>query len=192
MGAMPVALWSGRNDRARAHVAQLKDIESVLGFGHWLRWTKRMRDATALDAGHEPVDLRDDGFFDEPDPLLADQLATLDDRWLTARCIHRAATRKVGWCVPEALRREGGLALRIGTADGLARGEALLHSALAVARDHGALGWELRAATSLARHRLGQRRASEARDLLGPVVDRFTEGFETRDLRAAREVLEAL
>ena len=76
--------------------------------------------------------------------------------------------------------------------DGLARGEDLLQRSLARAREQGALAWELRAATSLARHRIDGGRASEARALLTPVFERFTEGFETRDLLDARTLLEAL
>jgi len=70
--------------------------------------------------------------------------------------------------------------------------EAFLHRSLALAREHGALGWELRAATSLARHRLERGAAPEARAVLAPVSERFTEGFDTRDLLEARRVLEAL
>lgn len=61
--------------------------------------------------------------------------------------------------------------------------------ALAVARRQGALSFELRAATSLADLLQSQDRAGEAQALLAPVYARFTEGFETADLRAAREVL---
>jgi len=192
MGSMPVALWSGRNDRAREHAAQLDDVEGLLGFGHWLRWTRRMRDATALDAGDAPPGMGAEDFFDEPDPLLADQLATLDDRWLTARCIRRVDTGMVGWSAPEALRRQGARALRDHAADGVARGEALLQRSLALAREQGALAWELRTATSLARHRAHLDRRSDARALLSPVFERFTEGFQTRDLLEARTLLEAL
>ena len=192
MGSMAVALWSGRNDTAREHVAQLNDIEGLLRFGHWLRWARRMREATALDAGDEITETSQADFFDEPEPLLADQLATLDDRWLTARCIQRVETGKAGWCAPEALRRQGERALRDHAADAFVRGEAFLQRSLALAREHGALAWELRPATSLARHRLERGRAPEARGLLAPVFDRFTEGFATRDLLEARRVLEAL
>lgn len=192
MASMAVALWSGSSDSAREHVTHLNDIESLLGFGHWLRWARRMRDATALDSGDEIADAGQAGFFDEPEPLLADQLATLDDRWLTPHCIQRVETGKVGWCAPEALRRQGERALRDRTVEGFGRGEAFLHRSLALAREHGALAWELRAATSLARHRLERGAAPEARAVLTPVFERFTEGFDTRDLLEARRVLEAL
>jgi non-specific serine/threonine protein kinase len=59
-----------------------------------------------------------------------------------------------------------------------------------VAREQDALFWELRSAASLARLRLTQGRHSEARQILAPVYDRFTEGFGTADLLAARAMLD--
>ena len=64
--------------------------------------------------------------------------------------------------------------------------------ALDWARRQGALSWELRAATSLARLLCDQSRSAEALELLQPVYDRFTEGFETADLKAAKALLDAL
>ena len=70
--------------------------------------------------------------------------------------------------------------------------ETCLRQALDWARRQGALSWELRAATSLARLLSGQDRSRDAMALLQPVYDRFTEGFETADLKAARALLDAL
>jgi len=56
----------------------------------------------------------------------------------------------------------------------------------------GALSWELRAATSLARSHVRQNRLDEARSLLTRVYDRFTEGFGSCDLRAARSLLDKI
>jgi predicted ATPase/DNA-binding winged helix-turn-helix (wHTH) protein len=67
----------------------------------------------------------------------------------------------------------------------------LLH-ALEMSRSHGALAWELRAATKLARLWAKQSRSGAARDLLRPLYERFTEGFGTADLRAARQLLSEL
>jgi len=64
--------------------------------------------------------------------------------------------------------------------------------ALDSARRQGALSWELRAATSLARLWYGQNRPTEALALLQPVYDRFTEGFDTADLKAAKALLDTL
>ena len=63
--------------------------------------------------------------------------------------------------------------------------------ALDSARRQGALSWELRAATSLARW-YGQNRRTEALALLEPVYDRFTEGFDTVDLKTAEALLDTL
>jgi predicted ATPase len=67
-----------------------------------------------------------------------------------------------------------------------------LVQALDVARHQGALGYELRAAIGLAR--LWQRggRRQEAHDMLASVYQRFTEGFHTRNLKTARDLLAEL
>jgi predicted ATPase len=61
-----------------------------------------------------------------------------------------------------------------------------------MAREQDALFWELRVALSVARLRVSQGRRHEARALLASVYDRFTEGFATADLQAARTLLEGL
>ena len=64
--------------------------------------------------------------------------------------------------------------------------------ALDWARRQGALSWELRAAMSLARLLRDQDRPADAMALLQPVYDRFTEGFDTIDLQAAKALIDAL
>jgi predicted ATPase len=54
----------------------------------------------------------------------------------------------------------------------------------------GALSWELRAAASLARLLRDRDRIGEARDLLAPIYQRFTEGFGTADLQSAKRLLD--
>ena len=73
-----------------------------------------------------------------------------------------------------------------------AAAEGLFWQALDWARRQGALSWELRAATSLARLLSDQGRSADATALLQPVYDRFTEGFATADFKAARTLLEGL
>jgi predicted ATPase len=60
---------------------------------------------------------------------------------------------------------------------------------LGIAAEQGAKLWELRAAMSLARLSRDQGRGAEARDLLAPVYDWFTEGFDTPDLKEAKALL---
>jgi tetratricopeptide (TPR) repeat protein len=64
--------------------------------------------------------------------------------------------------------------------------------ALDIARSQEAKSLELRAATSLARLWQRQGKRAEARDLLAPVYDWFSEGFDTPDLVDAKALLEEL
>jgi predicted ATPase len=64
--------------------------------------------------------------------------------------------------------------------------------ALAVARHQHAKSWELRAAMSLARLWRDQGKVREARELLAPLYGWFKEGFDTRDLKEAKALLEEL
>jgi predicted ATPase len=64
--------------------------------------------------------------------------------------------------------------------------------ALEIARAQQARSWELRATTSLARLRREQGERAQAHDLLAPVYDWFTEGFDTLDLKEAKALLEDL
>ena len=70
--------------------------------------------------------------------------------------------------------------------------EDLFHEAIKLAQEQEALLWELRAALSVARLRVKQGRGGEAKQRLAQIYDRFTEGFETPDLRAARALLDEL
>ena len=74
----------------------------------------------------------------------------------------------------------------------MAEAAACFEQALAVARQSQAAAWELRAATSLARLWQQQGRPEAARVLLAPVYGRFTEGFDTADLREAKALLDEL
>jgi predicted ATPase len=73
-----------------------------------------------------------------------------------------------------------------------AKAEVDFERALSVARQQQAKSWELRAAMSLARLWRDQGKVREARELLAPVYGWFTEGFDTRDLKEARALLEQL
>jgi predicted ATPase len=70
--------------------------------------------------------------------------------------------------------------------------EEYLERALTLARRQQAKSWELRASMSLARLWRSQGKVREARELLAPVYGWFTEGFDTRDLKEAKVLLQEL
>jgi predicted ATPase len=70
--------------------------------------------------------------------------------------------------------------------------EVSYREALALAQQQSATLWELRATTSLARLWGEQRRPGEACDLLAPAYGSFTEGFDTADLKEAKQLLDEL
>ena len=63
---------------------------------------------------------------------------------------------------------------------------------MALAREIGALSWRLRAANDLAKLWRMRSRADNARKMLLPIYDEFTEGFATRDLMVAADLLASL
>src|SRR5262249_52299211 len=96
------------------------------------------------------------------------------------------------WYLPELLRLKGEILLREGASDAGTAAEAQFLQSLDWARRQQVMSGELRTATSLARLWLGQGRLGDARDQLAPVYGRFTEGFETTDLRTAKQLLDEL
>ena len=70
--------------------------------------------------------------------------------------------------------------------------EELLSEAVDRARRQGALWWELRITLTLSKARAARGRTKEAREMLEQVYARFAEGFETNDLRAAAQALQAM
>jgi predicted ATPase/DNA-binding winged helix-turn-helix (wHTH) protein len=103
-----------------------------------------------------------------------------------------SARREERWCMAELLRMKAEMLLGMDASGPESCAEELLEQSLECARRQGALSWELRAASSLARLRLRQGKAREGRACLDPVYARFTEGFETADLAAARQLLNGL
>jgi predicted ATPase len=114
---------------------------------------------------------------------VADGLATVE------RGIDRSQR---GWLAPELLRIKGELLSSQGITGTTETVEDVFRQALAWAREHGSLSWELRGATSLARLLCNQGRPADATACLQPIYDRFTEGFGTADLIAAKQLLDDL
>ena len=112
-------------------------------------------------------------------------LTVLADAWT------QASTTGERWYEPEMYRLKGALLLQQ-HADNQAEAEASFQHAISIAQSQQAKSWELRAATSLARLWQSQGKRQEAHDLLAPVYNWFTEGFDTLDLKEAKALLEVL
>jgi len=110
-------------------------------------------------------------------------LTQLDD---ALQIVERTGER---WLDAELYRQKGQLLLRQGHSEAA---EELYRKALSIAREQEAKLWELRTAVSLARLRRDQGRRAEARDLLAPVYNWFTEGFDTPDLKETKALLDEL
>jgi class 3 adenylate cyclase/predicted ATPase len=110
---------------------------------------------------------------------------------VVAEALDHVAQTGIVYCEPELRRLEGELRLCRDPAD-TEKAEACFQDAVEIARSQGAKSWELRAATSLARLRRKQGKRAEARDLLAPVYNWFTEGFDTPVLQETKALLEEL
>jgi tetratricopeptide (TPR) repeat protein len=91
--------------------------------------------------------------------------------------------------MPELLRAKGNVLLGMQRP---AEGETHLVQALELARRQAAVGWELRSSMALAALWFAGGESARARDLLAPIVERFEEGRETADVKAAVQLLQSL
>jgi predicted ATPase len=94
-----------------------------------------------------------------------------------------------GWIEPDLHGMKGDLLLLSGKQEAA---EACLRKTLKIASGQNAKAYELRAATSLARLFAEQSKYAQAHELLAPVYEWFTEGFDTPDLRNAKTLLDEL
>jgi predicted ATPase len=107
-----------------------------------------------------------------------------------ARNAAKRASDRFFW-EPELLRLEGELRLCSRSTEAR-EAEENFRSAITLAQERHAKSLELRAAMSLARLWRDQGKLQQARELLAPVYGWFTEGFDTRDLKEAKALLEQL
>ena len=198
----------GEVDRARERVQEVVGLAEQLRFPTWLAWGRAMQGRVRAESGEGEA-----GIAEMQQAMV--ELTQIRSRvivpwlhfWLSD------SLRKVG-------RHDEALCvLRLGIAQAEQQGqhdydaelhrlraeilldmdgnaaeepEALFGQSLEIARRQEAKTFELRAATCLARLWQRQGRHDAARDLLAPVYAWFTEGFETRDLRQAKALLQEL
>ena len=208
-GACPIAFLAGDLDAAERYGAMLLDHTERHPIRLWHVWArcftglviaKRGDIAGGVHALRRGLEQAGDARFLPRFLLLlgefaaclgeagevAPGLATVEET--LARC----EARDERWYMAELLRIKGDLIILEGAADAPAAAEGHFMRALEWAGQQQALSWELRTATSLARLWRDQNRAQEAHELLGSVYGRFTEGFDTADLREAKSLLRHL
>jgi predicted ATPase/DNA-binding winged helix-turn-helix (wHTH) protein len=96
------------------------------------------------------------------------------------------------WYQPELIRTKGELLLEQTGSASISAATKCFSEAIDLSREQGALSWELRATHSLALLRESLGEGGDARQILGEVYRKFTEGFETPDLMAAKATLQSL
>jgi predicted ATPase len=117
---------------------------------------------------------------------LTEAIAAVDQAMATA---HKGGEI---WYVAELLRLKGEFLLREPQDEHFSVAETCFLESIDMARRQSAIAWELRSSLSLAQLRAWQHSHAEARHVLLPVYERFTEGFDTADLRSAADFLRAL
>jgi predicted ATPase len=208
-GACPIALLSGDLDAAERYGAMLLDHTERHPVRLWNLWARCfnglvMAKRGELEAGLQSVrgGLEQAGNAKSLPRfllLLGEMAVCLGDAGETGlgldtieHALARCESRDERWYLAELLRIAGELLLRQGATGAAEMAEDHFRQAIDWARQQGALFWELRAATSLARLLRDQGRSADGLALLQPVYDRFTEGFGTADLKAANALLDAL
>jgi predicted ATPase/DNA-binding winged helix-turn-helix (wHTH) protein len=184
--ACPIALWTGDLAAAARHTRMLLDCSRKHSLTLWREPGSRLQAILDIKEGGSPGTTSVAGFMGELVEAfvragrIAEALAVIDARF---------GRSGAGWIAPESLRLRGELALSQAEPE---TAEKLFRQALEEARRQEALAWELRTVTSLAHLLRDRGRAADAIACLQPVYDRFTEGFGTADLIAARQLLDEL
>ncbi len=207
--ACPLALYAGDLVLADRFVEMILDLSAKHGLNLWHVWgecfegvllikrgdciagSRRLRAALA-GLPEAAFHLHNTSFLAELAEGLGgagqigEGLAVID------HAIARAEHKEERWLFAELLRKKGELLVLDGAPAAAMRAEDHFQQALDWARRQTVLSWELRGATSLARLWHQRHRTSQARKLLTPVYRRFTEGFKTADLVAAKALLDTL
>jgi predicted ATPase len=208
-GACPIAFLAGDFDAAARYGAMLLDHTERHPMRLWQLWArcfnamvmaKRGNITAGLDVLRGELEQAGDAKFlprfllplGEFAACLGEAGEVTHGLGIVDDALARCKTRDEGWYLAELLRIKGKLILKGDNSEAAAKAEEEFLSALDWARRQGALSWELRAATSLVRLRRDQGRSADATALLQPVYGRFTEGFATADLKAAKALLDDL
>jgi len=204
--ACPIALLVGDLAAAEHYVRMLLDHSTRHGLALWQAWGSSYQGVLVIKRGDSTTGLqllrvglnklceakfaalRLVTFLMSEALARAGQIA--DGLAMIEETIARSEHTEERWLITELLRVKGELILLQDAPEPATAAEGHFRQALDRAHRQGALSWELRAATSLARLWRDQNRSAEAIALLAPIYNRFTEGFETADFKAAKALID--
>jgi hypothetical protein len=207
--ACPVALLAGDLTLAERYVKALMDLSARHDVELWTLGGRCFRGVLLIKRGEvgAGLELLRTAFARVPQnaftlfytPILAEIADALgldgkagEGLSIIDEALARSESDEERWCVAELLRIKGELILRENALQAASVAERHFLQSLDWAHRQGALSWELRTSTSLARLQYDQGRIAEARSLLQSVYDRFSEGLETADLKTAKAYLDSL
>jgi predicted ATPase/DNA-binding winged helix-turn-helix (wHTH) protein len=205
-GGCPLALFTGDLEVAGRYAAMLREHAERHALHQWLLWVRCFEALLSVRRGDTEAGLlamrsglaaagasrllpRYLPLLGEFAGCLGESGAVAEGLATVAAALERCERSGEQWYGAELLRIEGELLLRAGAPDAMAAAEARFRQALDLAGRQGALAWELRAATSLARLHILQGSGDQVLRHLSAVLGRFSEGFATADLCAARQML---
>jgi predicted ATPase len=205
--ACPISILTGDYQRLETLVDMLLDYSTRNSLGFWRVWGRCFKAVQIIKSGRVAdglIELR--GGIEELREInygvyyivflceYADalSLAGQSQQGLVAieEALKRCQSNEENWYVAELLREKGELIVRVGGADAAPEAMKLFQLSLDWSRRQGALSWELRTATSLARLHIADQRPNTSLSLLRTIYNKFTEGEKSADLVLARQLLD--
>lgn len=184
----PLHLWRGDRELARASIDAMYDHCRQIELPFTAAWACAYDSAWSRMTGEAPRLV--DAFSSTSEAMrkgvVSELMATVHPQLATKELFERRRLGQLGWCEPEVLRAEGEQLLLDGNLPGAKK---LFDQSVLLAREQGALSWELRSAISIARTAIQAGEASLCRAVLEPVVAKFHQGFDTADFRTAVLIL---
>jgi ATP/maltotriose-dependent transcriptional regulator MalT len=205
--ASTIFLWRGDADESEALASRLIEYVNRYSFGPHVAWSialsaevalLRREFQTAANGFREALGI----LHGEGRLLLTATLSRsmseallecgeiLEAEALISAALERAEAGHESYDRPELLRTRAQIGIASGRLDPRAA-EVMLRHSMELANSQCARSFELRSAMALGALLVGEERTEEAYAILAEVYGRFTEGYDTRDLRTAKQLIEA-
>jgi predicted ATPase/DNA-binding winged helix-turn-helix (wHTH) protein len=195
LAACPIAFWCGKDAQAQEHVAALMQESDRYRLDFWRSYGEWFQRAVGPECGtttstESQMRRRETASRKSVSGLLLDTMLTINPSLVTIDSATIEGIQSSGWSTPEKLRVQGQLTLEGTLPKSTSGAESMFLQAIEAAERQNALAWNLRASMSLGKLWVQQNRKREAFALVNGVLGRFTEGFETKDLREAVALLD--